>query len=316
LNFVDICPNGQKEAQGIIGQDIFHRLIPIQVHEASSMYSEEKAKILRAEMDRCDAADSDFQVLMLTQDIANTVNKAKDALKNEGINESMVSFPEEIATFCNLVQQENKTGKNITSTIASLNNLQMKAHDNLNNIGLELDKEQREYDIKLQMYSTKWTQESPVTASSNIRQNLKKYRTSLEEAITADNAIITKYNANKKSIDNLEQPIEKVKADYIQSVLEGNSKEEPTVNLIDVNMDDVSDKKQSEQEKINKIEALIMNLKGCQGERKKLIDELKYKVNRNFHLFFFFFKFFIIFFFLFFFFFFFFFYYFIVPIII
>jgi len=288
LNFVDICPNGQKEAQGIIGQDIFHRLIPIQVHEASSMYSEEKAKILRAEMDRCDAADSDFQVLMLTQDIANTVNKAKDALKNEGINESMVSFPEEIATFCNLVQQENKTGKNITSTIASLNNLQMKAHDNLNNIGLELDKEQREYDIKLQMYSTKWTQESPVTASSNIRQNLKKYRTSLEEAITADNAIITKYNANKKSIDNLEQPIEKVKADYIQSVLEGNSKEEPTVNLIDVNMDDVSDKKQSEQEKINKIEALIMNLKGCQGERKKLIDELKYKVNRNFHLFFFF----------------------------
>ena len=294
MNFVDICPNGQKEAQGIIGQDIFHRLIPIQVHEASSMYSEEKAKILRAEMDRCDAADSDFQVLMLTQDIANTVNKAKDALKNEGINESMVSFPEEIATFCNLVQQENKTGKNITSTIASLNNLQMKAHDNLNNIGLELDKEQREYDIKLQMYSTKWTQESPVTASSNIRQNLKKYRTSLEEAITADNAIITKYNANKKSIDNLEQPIEKVKADYIQSVLEGNSKEEPTVNLIDVNMDDVSDKKQSEQEKINKIEALIMNLKGCQGERKKLIDELKYKVNRNFHLFFFFFKFFII----------------------
>jgi len=294
LNFVDICPNGQKEAQGIIGQDIFHRLIPIQVHEASSMYSEEKAKILRAEMDRCDAADSDFQVLMLTQDIANTVNKAKDALKNEGINESMVSFPEEIATFCNLVQQENKTGKNITSTIASLNNLQMKAHDNLNNIGLELDKEQREYDIKLQMYSTKWTQESPVTASSNIRQNLKKYRTSLEEAITADNAIITKYNANKKSIDNLEQPIEKVKADYIQSVLEGNSKEEPTVNLIDVNMDDVSDKKQSEQEKINKIEALIMNLKGCQGERKKLIDELKYKVNRNFHLFFFFFNFFII----------------------
>ncbi|ORX45928.1 BRO1-domain-containing protein [Piromyces finnis] len=281
LNFVDICPNGKKEAQGIIGQDVFHRLIPIQVHEASSLYSEEKAKILREEVDRCDIEDSNFQSLMQSQDIVNTINKAKDALKNEGINENMVSFPEEIATFCNLVQQEVKIGKTITSTIASLNTLQMKAHENLNNIGLELDKEQREYDIKLQIYNTKWTQESSITSSSNIRQNLKKYRASLEEAITADNAIITKYNANKKYIDALEQPVEKVKADYIKSIIESDSKEEQTVNLIDVNMDDVLDKKKNELEKINNIEALIMNLKGCQGERKKLIEELRYKIQND-----------------------------------
>lgn len=279
LNFVDICQNGQKEAQGIIGQDIFHRLIPISVHEASSLYSEEKAKILRAEMERCENADADFKILMDTQDIANTVNKAKDALKNEGVNESMVSFPEEIKNYCNLVQQENKNGKSISSTIASLNSLQMKAHDNLNNIGLELDKEQREYDLKLQLYNIKWTQESSVTASANIRQNLKKYRSSLEEAINADNMLITKYNSNKNSIDTLEQPIDKVKSDYINSIISGNNtKAEEVVNLIDVNMDDIDDKKQKEKEKIERIEALMMNLRGCQGERKKLIDELKYKV--------------------------------------
>eukprot|EP00833_Pecoramyces_ruminatium_P015640 jgi/Orpsp1_1/1189672/evm.model.d7180000073627.1 len=278
LNFVDICQNGQKEAQGIIGQDIFHRLIPISVHEASSLYSEEKAKILRAEMERCENADADFKILMDTQDIANTVNKAKDALKNEGVNESMVSFPEEIKNYCNLVQQENKNGKSISSTIASLNSLQMKAHDNLNNIGLELDKEQREYDLKLQLYNIKWTQESSVTASANIRQNLKKYRSSLEEAINADNMLITKYNSNKNSIDTLEQPIDKVKSDYINSIISGNNtKAEEVVNLIDVNMDDIDDKKQKEKEKIERIEALMMNLRGCQGERKKLIDELKYK---------------------------------------
>jgi len=252
LNFVDICPNGQKEAQGIIGQDIFHRLIPIQVHEASSLYSEEKAKILRAEMDRCENADIDFQLLMTTQDIADIINKAKDALKNEGVNESMVSFPEEINTYCKLVQQENQAGKNISSTISSLNSLQTKAHDNLNNIGLELDKEQREYDLKLQLYNTKWTQESPITASTTIRQNLKKYRSSLEEAINADNTIITKYNMNKKNIDMLEQPIEKVRADYIESVLAGNNnnKTNDTMNLLDVNIDDVQDKKKKEKDKL------------------------------------------------------------------
>jgi len=281
LNFVDICPGGHKEAQGIIGQDIFHRLIPISVHEASSLYSEEKAKILRAEMDRCDNADADFQLLMETEDIANTINKAKDALKNEGISKNMVSFPEEIATYCNLVQQESQAGKSITSTIASLNALQMKARENLNSIGLELDKEQREYDLKMQMYNTKWTQESSITASANIRQNLKKYRTSLDEAITADNIVISKYNANKNSIDSLHQPVEKVKEDYIDSIMSEHNKKEPTVNLIDVNMDDVESKKQDEKEMIDKIETLIMNLKGCQGERKKLIDELKYRIQND-----------------------------------
>jgi hypothetical protein len=281
LNFVDICPNGQKEAQGIIGQDIFHRLIPISVHEASSLYSEEKAKILRAEMERCDNADTDFQILLETQDIINTVNKSKDALKNEGVNESMISFPKEISTFCDLVQKESEAGKSISSTIASLNSLQMKAHDNLNNIGLELDKEQREYDLKLQIYNMKWTQEPSVSASTNIRQNLKKYRSSLEEAINADNLLITKYNNNKQNIEALEQPIDKIKSDYISSILSSNSKTEKSVNLIDVNIDDIQDNKQKEKEKIERIEALIMNLRGCQGERRKLIDELKYKIQND-----------------------------------
>ncbi|ORY47104.1 BRO1-domain-containing protein, partial [Neocallimastix californiae] len=281
LNFVDICPNGQKEAQGIVGQDIFHRLIPISVHEASSLYSEEKAKIFRAEMERCENADNDFKLLMETQDIINTVNKSKEALKNDGIDESMISFPNEISSYCNLIQQESKAGKSISSTITSLSSLQTKTNDKLNNIGLELDKEQREYDLKLQRYNMKWTQEPSVTASANIRQNLKKYRSSLEEAINADTKLITKYNNNKKIIESLEQPIDKVKSDYINSILSGHSKPENSVNLIDVNMDDVNDKKEREKEKIEKIEALIINLRGCQGERKKLINDLKYKIQND-----------------------------------
>ena len=31
----------------VSGQDIFHRLVPMEAHEASSLYSEEKAKLLR-----------------------------------------------------------------------------------------------------------------------------------------------------------------------------------------------------------------------------------------------------------------------------
>jgi len=36
------------EAQKTIGQDIFIKLVPLSVHESASVYSEEKAKLVRA----------------------------------------------------------------------------------------------------------------------------------------------------------------------------------------------------------------------------------------------------------------------------
>ena len=39
---------GTPEVQKVIGQDMFVRLIPLSVHESASVYSEEKAKLVRS----------------------------------------------------------------------------------------------------------------------------------------------------------------------------------------------------------------------------------------------------------------------------
>lgn len=57
LGFVDICPGGQADVARIVGDDIFSRLVPLSVHESSSMYSEEKASILRREQGKVFTAD-------------------------------------------------------------------------------------------------------------------------------------------------------------------------------------------------------------------------------------------------------------------
>jgi hypothetical protein len=49
----------QPEVTALIGPDIFRRLVPLEVHEQASVYSEEKAKLVRSEVERCDIADGE-----------------------------------------------------------------------------------------------------------------------------------------------------------------------------------------------------------------------------------------------------------------
>ncbi|KAJ2550015.1 bck1-like resistance to osmotic shock, partial [Coemansia sp. RSA 1836] len=49
-----------EERSNVVGSELFSRLIPMAVHESSSMYSEEKAKMLRAEEDKVNLADGEL----------------------------------------------------------------------------------------------------------------------------------------------------------------------------------------------------------------------------------------------------------------
>lgn len=60
LAFSDICVGGQADIARIVGPDIFARLVPLSVHESASMYSEEKAGILRREQGIVASADQVF----------------------------------------------------------------------------------------------------------------------------------------------------------------------------------------------------------------------------------------------------------------
>ncbi|KAF8752119.1 BRO1 protein [Rhizoctonia solani] len=52
---------GTPEVQKVIGPDLFIRLVPLSVHESASVYSEEKAKLVRGESTRAEEADGDLR---------------------------------------------------------------------------------------------------------------------------------------------------------------------------------------------------------------------------------------------------------------
>ena len=48
---------GAPDVQKTIGQDSFIRLVPLSLHESASVYSEEKAKLVRAEVENVESAE-------------------------------------------------------------------------------------------------------------------------------------------------------------------------------------------------------------------------------------------------------------------
>lgn len=58
---------GAPEVQKVVGQDIFVRLVPLSVHQSASLYSEEKAKLIRTEGERCETADTELVTPWNTQ---------------------------------------------------------------------------------------------------------------------------------------------------------------------------------------------------------------------------------------------------------
>ncbi|KAG5220442.1 bck1 resistance to osmotic shock [Salix suchowensis] len=52
---------GSPEVQKVIGPDLFVRLIPLSVHESASVYSEEKAKLVRGEVENAETAEGEVR---------------------------------------------------------------------------------------------------------------------------------------------------------------------------------------------------------------------------------------------------------------
>ena len=62
------------DVTGVSTKDIFHRLIPLEAHAASSLYSEEKAKILRDLSSKIDAKDEELTTFMLSMNLEQVPN--------------------------------------------------------------------------------------------------------------------------------------------------------------------------------------------------------------------------------------------------
>lgn len=122
----------------VAGEDIFARLVPMKAHEASSMYSEEKAKLLRKYGGKIEERDSELASFMssLTLDNLN-INEEKANKIPQGIVDRCAALNANTSAIPDLVTSMSRLAEICTDVEANLNEI--------SSILAQEDKEEKEF---------------------------------------------------------------------------------------------------------------------------------------------------------------------------
>ena len=142
---------GPNEVSKVIGGDIFARLIPLSVHESASMYSEEKAKMVRAESERLDIAKAELNASLEYMKLPQSLDKFKrqhdqgfDNNNNDLLDKFAVPTSQVREWADTLAKEESPNNTTVRELIETLDGLKTRAAQMLDQASLELDQEMRE----------------------------------------------------------------------------------------------------------------------------------------------------------------------------
>jgi hypothetical protein len=124
----------------LIGPDIFGRLIPLAVHESASVYSEEKAKLVRAEVERTELSEGEVRAALEHLGLPGVVEAWRRMFEDDEENEGDL----EISPGLRRLAEEVERGGPTEPMLRTLEGEREKCERELRELGGLLDNESRE----------------------------------------------------------------------------------------------------------------------------------------------------------------------------
>ncbi|PPQ77863.1 hypothetical protein CVT26_005443, partial [Gymnopilus dilepis] len=265
---------GTPEVQKTIGQDFFVRLIPLSVHESASVYSEEKAKLVRAEVEKAEGAEGE----------------ARSAIDGLGVKEGLVRYKamaegeleggEEVPLDVrrwrdDIALVEDRDG--VEAQIAALNTLKSNVQRELDTVSRDLETESKECEAQRVKYEHLWSQAPSATLTKTFRADLKSHISALEAAAMSDAQVAALWAAVRPDIHLLlnEAEVERLFGER------GGAKDD---NLLEL---DVGDEEEERKEKkkirglVEEVEERLKRLSMISKERGEVLKELKDKIQSD-----------------------------------
>ena len=132
---------GTPEVQKTIGPDLFAKLIPLSVHEGASVYSEEKAKIVRAEVEKADISEAEAKASLDSLGVRTGLGRFKEIAEGEidtGVPSTVLSWSEEMR------RRESTGNEGVENQLKELERLKSGVATMLASIAESLANESRE----------------------------------------------------------------------------------------------------------------------------------------------------------------------------
>ncbi|KAI7865398.1 BRO1-like domain-containing protein [Spinellus fusiger] len=286
LNIVIAMPitelYGANEVKKVIGSDIFLRLVPLSVHESASLYSEEKAQLVRAESEKCDLAKAELNASLDYMKLPGALDKFKRGTSAETANEvsrGLTGATSDVREWADIISFEESNESSISKLRETLDGLKDRAKKMLDDASLGLDQEMRECENMRTQFGDKWTQSPSGSLTNDFRKDIRNYRTTLEEGAQSDAQLLRCYEVLCQDIAILSQGSKsrELEAIFVEST--STLSQEPSdrdKSLLDLDTDTASQQKGLDSQ-VLRIEDIIEMLLKVETERKETLADLKEK---------------------------------------
>ncbi|KAJ9155030.1 Vacuolar protein-sorting protein BRO1 [Pleurostoma richardsiae] len=266
-----------QDIQRITGPDLFAKIVPLAVTESASLYDEEKAKLVRAETERVELANSEMAASLDYLRLPGALQVLKGGFDQD------IMPDEDFRTWCDDVAGHEDPAsifevlRSERDTIVSI----------LEKSTKQLDMEESVCEKMRSKYEGEWTQQPSSRLTSTLRGDIRNYREALDEASRSDGQLAAKLRQNQNEFEEMRTASQAGDVDgFFQRALSkfrGRSSnavspagEQP--NLLDEDFDDSSP---SVMEQIRKVEEILKKLNLIKRERNQVLKDLKDKVHND-----------------------------------
>lgn len=265
-----------QDVQRITGPDLFSKIVPLAVTESASLYDEEKAKLVRAETERVELANSEMAASLDYLRLPGALQVLKGGFDQDILPD------EDFRTWCDDVAGHENPGV----IFDSLRSKRENTIASLDKCSQQLDMEEGVCEKMRSKYEGEWTQQPSARLTTTLRGDIRNYREALAEASKSDAQLAAKLQQNQDIFNEMRTAAQNGNVDALfqkgvskaraNSSGVGSPAAEP--NLLDADFDDSGP---SVVDQIKRVEDILKKLNLIKRERNQVLKDLKDKVRSS-----------------------------------
>ncbi|WWC71341.1 uncharacterized protein I206_105295 [Kwoniella pini CBS 10737] len=275
---------GNPEITKLIGPDIFIKLIPLAVHESASIYSEEKAKLVRNEVERVELSQGELNAGLDHLGLPSVVNQWRNILDDESSNNNDVDISSQVRRLA----EDISRGGSIETSLRQLDGERERCERELRELSGLLDNASRECERMRAKYTPQFTQSPSGPQTANLRSNIAANLSALSSAGQSDSHLNTIWREIQPQIRLLssgESQLENAAAQV--AIGKATAPVNQGISLLDLQEDVVLKSGLAEAEKeelqkaISEASERLDRLGKISRERDEVLKDLKEKVQND-----------------------------------
>lgn len=258
----------------IIGPDIFQKIVPMSVTESASLYDEEKAKLVRAETEKCDLANAEMVAALDYLKLPGSLKLLKGGFENE------IEVDDEFRIWCGDIAEKPET---LEGRFAGLKRDKKKIVEVLDRSWKALDQEESVCEKMRSKYFDDWTQQPSSRLTQTLRGDIRSYREAVDAAVGSDNQLFGQYRSVRDDIEEMRSSGQRAEEGMVDGLWmskaggpsNGFAGDRGGETLLDV---DEGETGVTVLDQIERVEELLKKLNMIKRERAQVLKDLKEKV--------------------------------------